>query len=283
MPASLIAAMVLAASPGGHLAAKKLYESASLDYKVGNFDRALEEFTQAYALDPVASLLFNIGQCHRGLGHWRQALVSFKSYLHDRPEAANREEVEKLIAEVQEKARLADIPRPSPAPMPPPVPPPAPLAPPAFSPSTVVLVEAPAAPPPPTPPSPPPARAEAPAALPSPATSSLPQARAEVPAAPVSAPVAAVSAAPASAGHSAAAVWGLGATTLASAAAAAILDGMASAATASDQVSRVGGYTLHSVSAAQYSGAYGEGLAAEVLWGVAGALAVGTVIAIFSR
>ena len=58
---------------------------------------------------------------------------------------------------------------------------------------------------------------------------------------------------------------------------------MASAATASDQVSRVGGYTLHSVSAAQYSGAYGEGLAADVLWGVAGALAVGTVIAIFSR
>jgi len=61
---------------------------------------------QAFEEYPLPEFLFNIGQCHRNLGSYDQAIFSFRKYLRLKPDAENREATEELIAELEaEKAR----------------------------------------------------------------------------------------------------------------------------------------------------------------------------------
>ncbi len=128
--------LVLAAGPGGD--AKKSQELAKRsirEYDLGQLDAALHDVEEAYLLDPVPALLFNVGQCHRALEHWKDAERAFRNYLRYRPNAPNREVVEQLIDEMVEKERTA-VARPPPVAAPvvirePPPPVAAPVAPPA--------------------------------------------------------------------------------------------------------------------------------------------------------
>ena len=100
--ACAVSAPVYAANPALD-EAKKLTAKASIEYDVGHFDQALELYTKAYERYPKPALLFDIGQCHRQLGHHERAVFFFQGYLRGQPEAANREMVEKFIAESQQK------------------------------------------------------------------------------------------------------------------------------------------------------------------------------------
>ena len=74
-----------------------------------NLDRqadALAEYEAAYLAVPDPALLFNIAQCHRKLGHDKEALAFYKTYLRNAPRAANRADVEKRIQEI-ESAKVA--------------------------------------------------------------------------------------------------------------------------------------------------------------------------------
>lgn len=62
-------------------------------YSAGQYDVALERFTEAYDLSPRPQLLYNIGQCHDRLRHDQEAIDSFERYLALVPEADNGEEV----------------------------------------------------------------------------------------------------------------------------------------------------------------------------------------------
>lgn len=81
------------------LQAKKAFKRADMDYKLGDFKKALEGYSRAYKLFPAAGFLFNIGQCHRKLGNHERAVFFFKGYLREKPRARNRGLVEELIAE----------------------------------------------------------------------------------------------------------------------------------------------------------------------------------------
>jgi len=82
--------------------ARKHVESADIDYKLGKFSEALAEYSAAYELYPVPALLFNIGQCHRNLQHYDQALFFYNGFLRDAPaDAPNRELVESLVKDTQ--------------------------------------------------------------------------------------------------------------------------------------------------------------------------------------
>jgi hypothetical protein len=70
---------------------------------VGHFDQALDLYTKAYERYPKPALLFDIGQCHRLLGHYERAVFFFQGYLRGQPDAPNRPLVEKLIADAQQK------------------------------------------------------------------------------------------------------------------------------------------------------------------------------------
>jgi len=81
--------------------AKELATHASVEYKVGHFEQALDLYGKAYESYPTPALLFNIGQCHKMLKSYERAIYFFHGYLRDAPDAPNRAFVEKLMAEAQ--------------------------------------------------------------------------------------------------------------------------------------------------------------------------------------
>jgi hypothetical protein len=132
---AVITSILIAAPPQAHFSrAQKLFAQ-------GRYRDALDGFTAASEAAPteVPELWFNIGQCHRNLGHSRQAVASFRRYLALNPEAEDRQQVVAMIgklggatddltsppqprAEPHETASTPPPPvEPDPAPAPPPV------------------------------------------------------------------------------------------------------------------------------------------------------------------
>jgi len=79
--------------------AREHLRKASVHYDLQEFRKALTEFREAYRLknDPV--ILFDMGQCNRKMGKYREAIDFYKSYLRKVPSGTNRAEAERLIAE----------------------------------------------------------------------------------------------------------------------------------------------------------------------------------------
>lgn len=112
---ALLLAAVLAA-PQAHAdkaTAKRLTEQATLAYKLGHFQEALEDFSMAYGEFSAPLLLFNIGQCYREIGNYERAVFFLQGYLREIPRARNRALVEDLIAECETKlaAQQAELKR----------------------------------------------------------------------------------------------------------------------------------------------------------------------------
>ena len=89
-------------------ASRRHYERGEKLFALGKFDEALEEYQTAFDAKPLPGFLYNIGQCYRNLGDNEQAIFSFKKYLKLEPEAANKEAVERLIEELEEKKAQGD-------------------------------------------------------------------------------------------------------------------------------------------------------------------------------
>lgn len=126
------------AEDAGTKSAKRHYAKGEKLFALGKFDKALDEYQQAFDAKPLPDFLYNIGQCYRNLGDLDQAIFSFKKYLQLAPDAADRDKVEKLISELEEKRDRGKatevLPPPQPPPQqappeqPPPPPKPAPVA-----------------------------------------------------------------------------------------------------------------------------------------------------------
>jgi len=84
-------------------AARRHFERGEKLFALGKFDDALEEYQTAFDAKPLPGFLYNIGQCYRNLGDYDQAIFSFKKYLKLEPDAPNKEAVETLIEELEEK------------------------------------------------------------------------------------------------------------------------------------------------------------------------------------
>jgi tetratricopeptide (TPR) repeat protein len=87
-------------------AARTHYEKAVSHYNLDELEAALVEFREAYRAKPDPSFLFNIAQCHRKLGQRDAAIDFYRKYVRASPDAANRAEAERWIAEL--KARGDD-------------------------------------------------------------------------------------------------------------------------------------------------------------------------------
>ena len=105
-----LASGALAGSPDQDRAlAKQHFEAGSLRFDLAEYEQALIEFKEAYRFKPDAMLLYNIAQCHRKLGHVDEALTFYRNYRRRAPGAANREEIERRISELEaeQQARKA--------------------------------------------------------------------------------------------------------------------------------------------------------------------------------
>jgi tetratricopeptide (TPR) repeat protein len=73
-------------------------------YTLGDFQEALRLFSEAYDLQPLPGILFNIAQCQRQLGNWERAGFFYRRYLSLSPaRPKNAAEAETLLHEVEAK------------------------------------------------------------------------------------------------------------------------------------------------------------------------------------
>ena len=82
-------------------AARQHYEQAVSHYNLDELEPALAEFREAYRFKPDPSFLFNIAQCHRKLGQREAAIDFYRKYVRASPDANNRAEAERWIAELK--------------------------------------------------------------------------------------------------------------------------------------------------------------------------------------
>ena len=86
--------------------ARTRFSEGNLAYDLGEFQKALDAYSEAYRLMPLPGFLFNIAQCHRQLGHPERAGFFYRRYLLlEKEEPPNAALVNELIAEMDMAVR----------------------------------------------------------------------------------------------------------------------------------------------------------------------------------
>ena len=83
------------------MGAKEHYRKGIKAYDLGDFEKAIREFQEAYELREDPAYLYNLAQSYRRNGNLPKAISLYQSYLRKSPEAENKDEVEKRIVELQ--------------------------------------------------------------------------------------------------------------------------------------------------------------------------------------
>lgn len=96
------------ARAAAHSRMKLHFNQGDVLYRLGKFRKALDEYKRALEFQRHPAILFNIGQCHRQLGQWKQALFSYELFLSERPNAPNRAEVETWIQDLKRRIATAE-------------------------------------------------------------------------------------------------------------------------------------------------------------------------------
>ncbi|MDB4967740.1 MAG: hypothetical protein JWN44_3429 [Myxococcales bacterium] len=96
--------------------ARQAYEEGRRRYDLSEFGPALEAFKRAYLNYEDPAFLFNIAQCHRQLGKKDDAIRFYRSYLRNKSDTPNRDEVRAIVAKLEsevaeENARVASAAR----------------------------------------------------------------------------------------------------------------------------------------------------------------------------
>ena len=99
--AALMVCVGVAARADEAREARDHFQKGRTLYDVGRFDDAAREFEAAYQIKPDPALLFNLAQAYRFAGKNQPALIAYRSYLRNLPNASNRAQVEASIAELQ--------------------------------------------------------------------------------------------------------------------------------------------------------------------------------------
>jgi tetratricopeptide (TPR) repeat protein len=98
---TVIIAPALAYAADDVAAAKEHFGKGKRLYDLGKFAEAAAEYAAAYEAKDDAALLFNLGQAHRLAGNYSQAVLAYKAYIRNLPQAPNRADVESRIREIQ--------------------------------------------------------------------------------------------------------------------------------------------------------------------------------------
>src|ERR1700733_1918367 len=98
-----------AVAPGDLKAAKNHFDQAGTSLHAGDYGGALAEFQESYKLNPLPSVLYNMGLCEKGLFHYTEAVPDLTQYLSHRAELppARAAEAQKVLDELQKL--LADV------------------------------------------------------------------------------------------------------------------------------------------------------------------------------
>lgn len=83
---------------------KEHYEKANRYYLIGKYPEAIVEFEAAYLIGADPVMIFNIAQSYRLNNQPEEAARFYRNYLRSAPDASNRAEVEKKIADMDKRA-----------------------------------------------------------------------------------------------------------------------------------------------------------------------------------
>ncbi len=104
---ALLLALALHAAPASPTdEAKALFKDGETAYNLGQFDVALQKYSDAYKLKPLPGFLFNIAQCHKQLGNYERAAFFFGRFVDTSPPKAPNVDVAKgLLDEMKAKQK----------------------------------------------------------------------------------------------------------------------------------------------------------------------------------
>jgi hypothetical protein len=80
---------------------KKMFETATAEFNLGHYEKAASMYEEIYKITLEPVLLYNIAQAHRLGGDFDKSVFFYKGYLRAQPQAKNRTEVQKRIAELE--------------------------------------------------------------------------------------------------------------------------------------------------------------------------------------
>jgi tetratricopeptide (TPR) repeat protein len=81
--------------------AKARYDSGTGHYNLAEYKEALQDFKEAYRLIRHPALIFNIAQCYRQLNDPDQAVIFYRAFRREAPNAPNRADIDRLIGEME--------------------------------------------------------------------------------------------------------------------------------------------------------------------------------------
>jgi tetratricopeptide (TPR) repeat protein len=86
--------------------ARRLFVEATEHYQAGRLDEALARFLQAWRIVPGPELAYNVARTYERMGEARRGIEFYRQYLaRARPDAAERADVERRIAELEAVAQ----------------------------------------------------------------------------------------------------------------------------------------------------------------------------------
>jgi len=89
--------------------AKTHFEAAKSYYNQGKYEKALDEFQEAYRLQPCAEISYNIAQCYERLSILDKAIEYYKKYLDEKPDAKDAQAVKEKIESIFQRLEQTGI------------------------------------------------------------------------------------------------------------------------------------------------------------------------------
>jgi tetratricopeptide (TPR) repeat protein len=100
-----------APSQAARAAARRQFERGSSLYREGRYPEAAEAFEAAYQSVPNPVVLYNLGQCYERMGQLERAVGAYQGYLREVPGAEDRGAVQATVASLEERLAAARRPR----------------------------------------------------------------------------------------------------------------------------------------------------------------------------
>jgi tetratricopeptide (TPR) repeat protein len=124
----LVVAVVVWASAGGvaradaaqDARARERYATGKAAYTAANYQRAYDDFREAFQLSHQAELLYNIASALQGLKRPHDAAEALASYLRLRPDDPEKPAIEERMRTLKEEQRIIDLEKKAHEPPPPP-------------------------------------------------------------------------------------------------------------------------------------------------------------------
>ena len=98
-----IAVAVLFIASASFAGARQHFMAGQSYYTQGKYQKAIDEFEEAYRLDPRPLLLFNIAQAYEKIGKLEETVDYLKRYLEAEPDAEERTSLLNKIANLEER------------------------------------------------------------------------------------------------------------------------------------------------------------------------------------